>query len=49
MDRMPEFVCQDMHVFVGSTASCIFILSNVNVQGVLFIMSMNTAVIVVAF
>jgi len=48
VDRIPEFVCQDMHVLVGSTASCIVILSNINVQGVLFIMSMSTAVIVVA-
>lgn len=49
VERMPEFVCQDMRVLVGSTASCIVILSNMNVQGVLFIMSMSTAVVVVAF
>jgi len=46
VDRMPEFVCQAMHVLVDSTASCIVILSNINVQGVLFIMSMSTAVVV---
>jgi hypothetical protein len=50
VDRMPEFVCQEMRVAVdSSTASCIVILSNINVQGVLFIMSLSTAVVVVAF
>jgi hypothetical protein len=49
VDRMPEFVCQDMRVLVDGIASCIVILSNINVQGVFFIMSMSTAVSVVAF
>jgi len=46
---MPEFVCQDVCVLVGSTASCIVILSNINTQGVLLVMSISTAVVVVAF
>lgn len=48
-DRIPELACQDMRVLLDRTASCIVILSNINVQGVLFIMSMSTAVIVLAF
>lgn len=49
VDVIPEFVCQDMCVLVDCTASCIAIQSNINVQGVFFIMSMSTAVVVVAF